>query len=49
MSKFCYLPQNAKKLYNLRQLEKKQRKGLLTQEGFFQLIELKRQLKIGIQ
>jgi hypothetical protein len=45
--KFCYLPENAHKLKALRQLERKQKQGRLTQGGLFQIMELKEQLRIG--
>jgi hypothetical protein len=45
--KFCYLPENANKLKALRQLERKQKQGRLTQGGLFEIMELKEQLRIG--
>lgn len=44
----CYLPENAGKLKQLRELEAKQRRGELKQMAFLNLIALKKQLGIGI-
>lgn len=43
----CYKPENANKLKELRALERKQRRGLLTQGGLYRIWELKDQLGIG--
>ena len=41
------MPENARKLKQLRELEAKQRRGELRQMAFFNLITLKKQLGIG--
>lgn len=43
----CYSPENAGRLQQLRNLEQQQKRGLLKQDGYFQLLVLKRKLKIG--
>ena len=44
---YCHQPHNVNKLLELRALEVKQRKGLLTFEDYYQLLRLKKKLRIG--
>ncbi len=44
----CYLPQNAARLKQLRQLEAKQRRGELKKLGMLELYRLKELLGIGV-